>query len=102
VLKSYYLKQPSLESVRRWVKTTGFMYDCEKKSFYVDGHEKAEQKYNRGIFCEKYLLSLELRTHPWVQFKSDEINNGRISSKGSYVALNSGFKVESKRTPTIC
>ena len=30
-LKSYYLKQPSLESVRRWVKATGFMYVCEKK-----------------------------------------------------------------------
>ena len=53
----------------------------KKKSFYVDGLEKAEQKYNRGIFCEKYLLSLELKMHRWVQFKYKEIDMLKANKK---------------------
>ena len=47
VRQRYASSPPSLTTVWRWIKLVGFRYDNEKKSFYIDGHEKPEQKFHR-------------------------------------------------------
>ena len=50
----------------------GFKYDYEKKCYYVDGHDKPEQKFHRFEFTKEYLTKIELQSHRWVQFTLEE------------------------------
>jgi hypothetical protein len=43
-----------------------------QKSYYVDGHEREEQKQHRQKFCSEY-LALEQRMHRWVQLTSAQL-----------------------------
>ena len=64
-----------------------------KKSYYVDGHEKSEQKFHRYKLCEKYLVENEMRIHQWIQYsneKVDELNFRKIpqnSNLNSYIVM---------------
>jgi hypothetical protein len=61
-----------------------------QKSYYVDGHEREEQKQHRQKFCSEY-LALEQRMHRWVQLTSAQLadmqsslpDNNKITAKGS-------------------
>ena len=44
-----------------------------KKNYYVDGHEKPEQRFHRYQFGKKYLQELEYNTHRWVHKTYDEL-----------------------------
>ena len=52
----------------------------EKKCFFVDGHEKTENKKHRFKFSSAYLKKMELQMFRWVQISRDEnekIGGGR-------------------------
>ena len=75
-LGAYYIEHPpSITTVWRWMRRLGFKYDTRKKSFYVDGHERPEQRFHRARFCEEYLTKLEpfliwLFTNTFVHFSN--------------------------------
>ena len=71
VLQSYVNRAPSLATVWRWLKTCGFKYDVEKKTFFVDGHERKENRKHRFTFCTKYLKKMELQMFRWIQISKD-------------------------------
>ena len=58
---------PSETTILRWMKLIGFRYDTKKKIYYVDGHEKSEQRFSRLEFSEHYLTKLEPRMCRWIQ-----------------------------------
>jgi hypothetical protein len=72
-------------TIWRWLKLLGFVYDVRKKTFYVDGHEKAEQRFSRLLFSKKYLTELEPHMHCWVQLPHQEahdmVNSGGMDKK---------------------
>jgi hypothetical protein len=78
-------KPPSETTVWRWLKVLGFVYDLRKKTFYVDGHEKAEQRFTRLLFSKKYLTELEPHMHRWVPLTMGEardmVNSGAMDEK---------------------
>ena len=74
VLQSYLDHKPSLSTARRWVRKLGFSYHAQKKSYYVDGPEKPEQKFHRYKLFEKYLVKDEIRMHRWIQYSNEEID----------------------------
>lgn len=58
---------PSETTVWRWMKRLGFVYDVNRKTFYVDDHEKGEQRLDRLEFSEYYLTKLEPHMCRWYQ-----------------------------------
>ena len=53
----------------------GYSYDTRKKSFYVDGHERADVVSYRYDFCKRYLTEYEPRCKRWVQMSTIEAAN---------------------------
>jgi hypothetical protein len=48
---------------------------CErKKSFCVDGHARAEQRFHRKEFSDERSLKLEPRCHRWLQVSKDQVS----------------------------
>jgi hypothetical protein len=74
LLDFYKSKPPSTTTVWRWMRRLGYKYCARKKSFYVDGHERAEQRFHRKEFTEEYLLRLEPYCHRWLQVSKDELD----------------------------
>lgn len=69
------LTNPPLETtIGRWMKNLGFAYDSHKKTFYVDGHEKEEQRISRLEFSQKYLTKLEPYMRRWIQAEESEVD----------------------------
>jgi hypothetical protein len=67
-------KAPATSRVWQWMRQLGYKYCSRKMSFYVDGHERAEQRFHRNEFTEEYLLKLEPCCHQWLQVSKDELN----------------------------
>ncbi len=65
---------PSEGTARNWLKNLGFLYDTKKKTFYVDGHEKPEQRFSRLEFSKRYLTELEPYMRRWVQVTECEVD----------------------------
>jgi hypothetical protein len=63
LLKFYKEKPPVTSTVWQWMCQLGYKYCSRKKSFYVDGHERAEQWFHRKEFKEESLLKLEPCCH---------------------------------------
>jgi hypothetical protein len=74
LLEYYKEKPPSIATVWRWMRRLGYKYSARKKSFYVDGHERAEQRFHRKEFTEEYLLKLEPYCNRWIQVSQYEVN----------------------------
>ena len=55
------------------MKQIGYSYSAKKKSYYVDGHEKPEQRFHRYQFGKSYLQELAYKTHRWVHITTDEL-----------------------------
>jgi hypothetical protein len=66
---------PSTTTVWRWMRRLGHEHCARKKSFCVDGHERAEQRFHRKEFSEEHLLKLEPCCHRWLQVTEDQVNN---------------------------
>ena len=45
----------------------GFDYDNQRKSYYVDGHEREDVVANRHSFCKNYLTIIEPYCRHWIQ-----------------------------------
>ena len=59
------------------MKNLGFRYDLKKKVFYVDGHEKPAQRFDRKVFVQMYLQELEPQMHRWISLPITELNRLR-------------------------
>ena len=55
------------------------MQPCQKTFYYVDGHEKPEQKFHRLLMPEKYLKELEPNSHWYIQ-KCNRLRTGEINT----------------------
>ena len=77
-----YLESPiSLSTTWRWLRRLGFTYDTRKKSFFVDGHERANVVFRRNEFCTHYLTKLESRAHRWIQVTAETVEEWRREKK---------------------
>jgi hypothetical protein len=52
-------KPPSPATVWRWMRPLGHKCSARQKSFYVDGHERVEQRFHQKEFTEEHSLKLE-------------------------------------------
>ena len=86
-LNAHKLKSMSLTTTWRWMRLLGFQYDSRKKSFYVDGHERADVVLSRQTFCKRYLTDYEPYCNRWIQLTIEEaktINNLNLDFGYSY------------------
>ena len=72
LLQKYDEKPPNYSQVYRWVKYLGFSMDTQKKTYYVDGHERPEQREHRDKLTAKYLAELEPYCHRWIQITEEK------------------------------
>ena len=72
LLQQFEEKPATYGQVYRWVKYLGYTMDGQKKSYYVDGHEKPEQREHRNLLTAKYLAELEPYCHRWVQITEEK------------------------------
>jgi hypothetical protein len=47
MIRWWQVKMPSPVTAWRWLHSCGFSYNATKKSFYVDGHERVENRMHR-------------------------------------------------------
>ncbi len=87
-LQAHRLESMSLTTTWRWMRLLGFQYDCRRKSFYIDGHERDDVVMNRQKFCRHYLVTdYEPYCNRWIQLQIDEakaIDNRNLDSGYSY------------------
>ena len=67
MIRRWQVKPPSPVTAWRWLRSCGFSYNSTKKSFYVDGHERVENKLHRRQFVDTFLTKWEPRCHRWIQ-----------------------------------
>lgn len=80
-----YLESPiSLSTTWRWLRRLGFTYDTRKKSFFVDGHERANVVFRRNEFCTHYLTKLESRAHRWIQVTAEMHKHAETMGFGAF------------------
>jgi hypothetical protein len=65
---------PAILTVRRWMQRLGYKYCTQKKSFYVDDHKRAKQRFHRKEFTEEYSLKLEPNSHRWLQVSKAQLD----------------------------
>ena len=71
-LKDNGLSKFSPMTTWRWMRRLGMKYECHRKSFYVDGHERNDVVDARVKFCNRYLLEYEPRCFRWVHLSEEE------------------------------
>ena len=91
-----YIESPiSISTTWRWLRRLGFGHDRNKKSFFVDGHERPDVVYHRNEFCANYLSKLEPRTHRWIQVTKETVErwklDNRIPNDSSSTAHQQGY-----------
>ena len=88
VLTIYRLTTINPCTVSRWLNKFGFRYSSRKKHYFVDSHEKPENKVYRKAYCERYLQS-EVRCHRWIQMTTERSlnefeNTGKVKCLSGY------------------
>lgn len=73
IIRRWQAKLPSPVTAWRWLRSCGFSYNAAKKSFYVDGHERAENKIHRKQFVDNFLTKWEPRCHRWIQIPVEDL-----------------------------
>ncbi|CAJ1943688.1 unnamed protein product [Cylindrotheca closterium] len=73
LLEELKIPKLSIPTVYRWMRRLRYKYEVRKKCYYVDNHEKPENKRYRKKFIKRY-LTLELRVYRWIQFSDAEYN----------------------------
>ena len=82
ILKKYGLTCLCMQSIYNWMRQFGFKYKPRRKTFYVDGHEKAETVEYRKAYITRYLKN-EIRSHRWIQLpvlRVEELEKNTLSS----------------------
>jgi hypothetical protein len=81
-LLQVYLDCPvSISMTWCWLRCLGFTYDTQKKSFFVDGHERPDIVFCCNEFCTLYLSNLEPRTHRWIQVRKVTVEKWKREKK---------------------
>ena len=62
LLQENHLSKLYIQTVYNWLHIIGFKYEVRKKTYYVDGHEKADVVRYRTNFCKRY-LNHEIQMH---------------------------------------
>jgi hypothetical protein len=57
----------SMANVWRWMKWLGMSYSTNKKTYYVDGHERGDVINDRVKFISRYLTTYEPYCERWIQ-----------------------------------
>lgn len=71
ILKENGLVKLSIPTIYRWMRRLGFKYEVRKKCYYVDTHEKPDNKRYRKRYAREY-RELELRMFRWVQISHQD------------------------------
>ena len=66
-LDMFQITSLSQMTVYRWMLFIGLRFCDDKKSFYVDGHERADVVLDRNRFTKAYLSDYEPYTERWIQ-----------------------------------
>ncbi len=75
-LLSVYLESPiSLSTTWCWLRRLRFLYDAQKKIFFIDGNKQPNIVFHRNQFCKDYLSKLEPRCHRWIQVTKNTSEN---------------------------
>jgi len=91
MIRQWQVKMPSPVTAWRWLHSCGFSYNAAKKSFYVDGHERVENRMHRKQFVDKFLTKWEPRCHRWIQIPVDDLPGMKLranSIHGGYFYKN--------------
>ena len=84
-LNAHKLESLSLSTTHRWMHLLGFDHDSRKKSFYVDGHERADVVMHREIFCTCYLTEWwKPRCKRWVHLSVEEAKQRNLDLTFGY------------------
>ena len=70
-LKAHRLFKFTPQTALNWMKRLGMRYDTNKKTYYVDGHERTDVIQSRKEFCKRYLDEYEPRCLRWIQLPED-------------------------------
>jgi hypothetical protein len=87
MIRRWQIKPPSPVTSWRWLRSCGFAYNASKKSFYVDGHERVENRLHRKEFVSNFLTKWEPRCHRWIQLPVSDLpalNLSPESIRGGY------------------
>jgi hypothetical protein len=82
MIRRWQVKLPSPVTAWRWLHSCGFSYNATKKSFYVDGHERVENKLHRKQFVTNFLTKWEPRCHRWIQLPVRDLPDMERSAEG--------------------
>jgi hypothetical protein len=93
-MKDHRLSNFSPQTTLRWMKRLGMKCDLNRKSYYVDGHERADVVAARRSFCRRYLLEYEPRCFRWVHLSEEECGSvpGLQTTRGFEFATSDGSK----------
>jgi hypothetical protein len=70
-MKFVNLKTLTSVTTWRWLRLLGFSYCKNKKCYYTDGHERADNVRYRILFIKKY-FEYEFRTYQWLQLSDED------------------------------
>ncbi len=70
-MKFVNLKTLTVVTTWRWLRLLGFRYCENKKCYYTDGHERADNVRYRIQFIKKY-FEYEFRTYRWLQLSDED------------------------------
>mmetsp|Transcript_73807 Transcript_73807/g.213587 ORF Transcript_73807/g.213587 Transcript_73807/m.213587 type:complete len:685 (+) Transcript_73807:660-2714(+) len=90
MIRRWQVKPPSPVTAWRWLHSCGFSYNAAKKSFYVDGHERAENRMHRKQFVMTFLTKWEPRCHRWIQVQMEDLPAMKLSVE----SIRSGYSYE--------
>jgi hypothetical protein len=68
------LKKLSVPTIYKWICNIGFKYEVRRKCYYVDTHEKPENRRFRKNFAKEY-LQMEKRMHRWIQMSVQDYDH---------------------------
>ena len=63
----------TMMTIYNWMEVLGFKYSSNKKTYYVDGHEKPETVAYRKKYVQQYIQS-EIQCFRWIHLSEDEVN----------------------------
>ena len=83
-LKAHRLLKFTPQTALNWMKRLGMRYDTNKKTYYVDGHERTDVIQTRKEFCKRYLDEYEPRCLRWIQLPEEVVKENKLDTVFGY------------------
>jgi hypothetical protein len=83
-LQAHRLLKFTPQTALNWMKRLGMRYDTNKKTYYVDGHERTDVIQSRKEFCKRYLDEYEPRCLRWIQLPEELANHYNLEPAFGY------------------